>query len=55
MVMDEAEKSTARWSYNNIPKHIRMEAGKYTLPHSTKVALLSVQNNIQSIRSNERP
>ena len=27
MVMDEVEKSAARQSYNNIPKHIRMEVG----------------------------
>ena len=39
MVMDEVEKSTARQSYNNIPKHIRMEVGKYTLAHSTKNTL----------------
>ena len=39
MVMDEVEKSTARQSYNNIPKHIRMEVGKYALAHSTKDAL----------------
>ena len=38
MVMDEVEKSTARQSYNNIPKHIRMEVGKYALAHSTKDA-----------------
>ena len=40
MVMDEVEKSTARQSYNNIPKHIRMEFGKYALPHGTKAALV---------------
>ena len=39
MVMDEAEKSTACQSYNNLPKHIRMEVGKYALAHSTKDAL----------------
>ena len=39
MVMDEVEKSTARQSYNNIAKHIRMEVGKYGLTHSTKDAL----------------
>ena len=39
MVMDEVEKSTSRQSYNNIPKHIRMEIGKYALAHSTKDAL----------------
>ena len=39
MVMNEVEKSTARQSYNNIPKHIRMEVGKYALAHSTKDAL----------------
>ena len=36
--MDKVEKSTARQSYN-IPKHIRMEVGKYALAHSTKDAL----------------
>ena len=39
MVMDEVEKSTSRQSYNNIPKHILMEVGKYALAHSTKDAL----------------
>ena len=39
MVMDEVEKSTARQSYNSIPKHIHMEVGKYALAHSTKDAL----------------
>ena len=39
MVMDEVEKSTARQSYNNIPKHIRMEVGKYALAHSNKDTL----------------
>ena len=39
MVMDEVEKSTARQSYNNIPKHIHMEVGKYALAHSTKDTL----------------
>ena len=39
MVMDEVEKSTARQSYNNIPKHIRMEVGKYAVARSTKDAL----------------
>ena len=28
MLMDEVEKSTACQNYNNIPKNIRMEAGK---------------------------
>ena len=37
MVMDEVE--TARQSYNNIPKHIRMEVGKYALAHRTKDAI----------------
>ena len=39
MVMDEVEKSTACQSYNNLPKHIRMEVRKYALAHSTKDAL----------------
>ena len=39
MVMDEVEKSAACQSYNNLPKHIRMEVGKYALAHSTKDAL----------------
>ena len=39
MVVHEVETSTARQSYNNIPKHIRMEVEKYTLAHSTKDAL----------------
>ena len=39
MVMDEVEKPTARQNCNNIPKHIRMEVGKYALAHSTKDAL----------------
>ena len=39
MVMNEVEKSTARQSYNNIPKHIRMEVGKYALAHSNKDTL----------------
>ena len=39
MVMDEAEKSAARQSYNNTPRHIHMEVGKYALAHSTKDAL----------------
>ena len=39
MVIEKVEKSTACQSYNNIPKHIRMEVGKYALPHSTKDAL----------------
>ena len=39
MVMDKIEKSTALQSYHNIPKHIHMEVGKYTLAHSTKDAL----------------
>ena len=38
MVMDKVEKSTARQSYN-IPKHIRMEVGKYALAHSNKDTL----------------
>ena len=37
--MDEVEKSTACQSYNNIPKHIRMEVGKYALAYSTKDAI----------------
>ena len=36
MVMDEVEKPTACQNYNNIPKHNRMEVGKYALAHSTK-------------------
>ena len=39
MVMDEVGKSAARQNYNKIPKHIRMEVGKYTSAHSTKDAL----------------
>ena len=39
IVTDELEKSTARQSYSNIPKHIRLEVGKYALAHSTKDAL----------------
>ena len=39
MVADEVENSTARQSYTNIPKHIRMEVGKYALAHSTEDAL----------------
>ena len=39
LVMDEVENSTARQSYNNIPKHVRMEVGKYALARSTKDAL----------------
>ena len=39
MVMDEAVKSTARQSFNNIPKHIRIEVRKYALAHNTKDAL----------------
>ena len=39
MVIDEVEKSTARQSYNNIPRHIRMEVGKYALAHSPKDTL----------------
>ena len=39
MIMDEVEKSTARQSYSNVPKHIRMEVGKYALAHSTKDAI----------------
>ena len=40
MVMNEVEKSTARQSYSNIPKHIGMEVEKYALAHSTKDALV---------------
>ena len=39
VIMDEVEKSAAHQSYNNIPKHIRMEVGKRALAHSTKNAL----------------
>ena len=39
LVMDEVEKSTARQSYSNIPKHVRMEVGKHALARSTKDAL----------------
>ena len=39
MVMEKVKKSTVRQSYNNIPKHIRMEVGKYALARSTKDAL----------------
>ena len=39
MVIDEVVKSTAHQSYNNIPKNIRMEVGKYALAHSTEDAL----------------
>ena len=46
IVMDEVEKPTALQSYNNIPKHVRMEVGKYALAHSTKGALV-LQNIIQ--------
>ena len=46
MVMDEVEKSTALQSYNNIPKHIRMEVGKYALAHSTKSALVKFLQSI---------
>ena len=37
MVIDEVENSTA-WKnhYNKIRKHIRIEAGRYVLDHSTK-------------------
>ena len=38
MVMDEVETSTALQSYNNIPKHIRMEVGEYASSQSTKDA-----------------
>ena len=37
MVIDEVEKSTAQKNYyNNMPKHIRIEVGRYALGHSTK-------------------
>ena len=39
MVIDDEATSTARQSYNNIPKHICMEVGKYALAHNTKDAL----------------
>ena len=39
MVVDEVEKSTVHQSYNNIPKHIRMDVEKYALVHTTKDAL----------------
>ena len=40
MVINQIEKSTARKNHsNNIPKHIRIEVGKYALKHSTKDAL----------------
>ena len=39
MVKDEVEKSTAHHSYNNIPKHIRVEVRKCALAHSTKDTL----------------
>ena len=39
IVVVEVGKSTARQSYNNIPKHVRMEVGKYALAHSIKDAL----------------
>ena len=51
MVMDEVEKSTARQSYNNIPKHIRMEVGKYA--HSTNHALAKFSK--QYPKHTERP
>ena len=39
MVIGEVEKSPARKNhYNNIPKHIRIEIGRYALHHSTKDA-----------------
>ena len=55
MVLDGAEKSGACQIYNNVPKHIWMEARKYTLAHSTKDAVAKFQSNMRSIRSNERP
>ena len=39
IVIVEVGKSTARQSYNNMPKHICMEVGKYALAHSIKDAL----------------
>ena len=39
MVMEKVKESTVRQSYNNTPKHIRMEVGKYALARSTKDAL----------------
>ena len=39
IVIAEVGKSTARQSYNDISKHIRMEVGKYALAHSIKEAL----------------
>ena len=40
MVIDEIEKPTSRKNhYNNIPKHIRIEVGRYALDHNTKGAL----------------
>ena len=51
MVMNEVEKSTARQSYNNIPKHIRMEVGKYA--HSTNHALAKFSK--QYPKYTERP
>ena len=38
-VVGEVEKSTVHQSYNNIPKHIRMDVEKYALAHTTKDAL----------------
>ena len=39
IVMNKVGTSTARQSYNNTGKHIRMEAGNYALAHSTEDAL----------------
>ena len=40
MVIDEVEKSTVSTNhYNNIPKHIQTEVGRYALDHSTKDAI----------------
>ena len=39
IVTDEVERSNARQKYNNIPKHILMEVGKYAFAHNTKDAL----------------
>ena len=40
MVIDEIEKLTSRKNhYNNIPKHIRIEVGRYALDHNIKGAL----------------
>ena len=40
MTTDDVEKSAAQKNhYNNIPKHIRIESGRYALDHSTKDTL----------------